>query len=78
MLQRLSLPALWHQLRRQRPRPTAVTPPASLMFESVRAIAADRGTWRAPLIGGHQKNSYLGTLVIVTTVGGPRVAAIEG
>jgi hypothetical protein len=35
------------------------------------------GIWRAPLIGRHPENSYLGTLVIIATSAGPRVAEIE-
>jgi hypothetical protein len=75
-LQRLSVDALWQRLRHQRAGPTAARPPAPLAVESVRAIASGRGVWRAPLIGRQPESSYLGTLVIVTTSAGPRVAAI--
>jgi hypothetical protein len=75
-LQRLSVAALWRRLRHQRARPTAARPPASLALESVQAIPSGRGIWRAPLIARQPESSYLGTLVIVTTSAGPRVAAI--
>ena len=76
-LQRLSASALWRRLRHQRARPTATRPSFVPAFESVRAIASGRGIWRAPLISRHPQSGYLGTLVIVRTSAGPRVAAIE-
>ena len=76
-LQRLSAPALWRRLRHQGARPTAARPSFALAFESVRAIASGRKIWRAPLIARHPQSSYLGTLVIVMTLAGPRVTAIE-
>jgi hypothetical protein len=76
-LQRLSVAALWRRLRHHRARPTAARPPASLAFEPVHAIPYGSGVWRAPLIGRQPESGYFGTLVIVMTSAGPRVAAIK-
>jgi hypothetical protein len=76
-IRRLSVAALWERLRHQHPRPTAARPPTSLALHSVHAIASGHGSWRAALIAGQPDNSYLGTLVIVTTPAGPRVAEIQ-
>jgi hypothetical protein len=43
----------------------------------MHAVPVGRGIWHAPLIGRHPENSYLGTLVIIATSSGPRVAEIE-
>jgi hypothetical protein len=76
-LRRLSVTALWRRLRHQRVRPTASPPPASLELQPMHAVPVGRGIWRASLIGRHPENSYLGTLVIIATSAGPRVAEIE-
>jgi hypothetical protein len=76
-LRLLSLTGLWQRLRDQRAGPTASGPPSSLALNPVRAIASGRGTWRAALTARHPADDYLGTLVIVTTAAGPRVARIE-
>jgi hypothetical protein len=76
-LRRLSVAALWQRLRREQPRPTAARPPTSIALHPVDAIATGRGSWRAALIAAHPHNSYLGTLVIVATSAGPRVAQIQ-
>jgi hypothetical protein len=75
-LRRVSVPALWRRLRRQRALPTASRPPAPLALHAVRAIATGLGTWRAALIAAQPDNSYLGTVVIVTTAAGPRVSEL--
>jgi hypothetical protein len=76
-IRRLSVAALWERLRHQHARPTAAPPPTSLALHSVRVIASGHGSWRAVVIAGHPENSYLGTLVIVATPAGPRVADIQ-
>jgi hypothetical protein len=76
-LRRLSVAALWERLRHQRARPTAARPPTSLGLHAVHAIASGRGSWRAALVARHPDNSYLGSLVILATPAGPRVADIQ-
>jgi hypothetical protein len=69
--------ALWRNLRHQFARPTAARPPTSLALHAVHPIASGRGTWRAVLVARHPDDSYLGSLVIVATPAGPRVAEIQ-
>jgi hypothetical protein len=76
-LRRLSTAALWRRLRHQRARPTRSPPPASIELRPVRAVLSGRGIWRAPLTARHPVDSYLGTLLIIRTSAGPRVAEIE-
>jgi hypothetical protein len=76
-LRLLSEAGLWRRLRHQRAGPTASGPPSSPALNPVRATASGRGTWRAALVARDPADGYLGTLVIVTTPAGPRVARIE-
>ena len=77
VLQRVSVAALRQRLRRDRARPTAGLPPKSLALHSVHAVACGHGTWRAALIARKPGNSYFGTVLLIATQTGPRVADVE-
>jgi hypothetical protein len=40
-------------------------------------VAIDHGSWRAALVARYPHDVYLGSLVILATAAGPRVAEIQ-
>jgi hypothetical protein len=77
VLQHLTVAGLWQRLRQQQARPTAERSPKSLALHSVHAVTSGPRIWRAALIAHEPNNSYLGTLLVVATPTGPRVADVQ-